>query len=244
MSDSQRSDQSPFTNRRFVLAAIVVGVVLLCAVVLVVGSVLGGQSKPTAGSSAAPSSSPSSSADSDPSVCGLTGYEAAGTLRTAPDSTWGLVGTVAAPSDPNGAGPGRSESSGFRSCYAHTPTGALYSAANVIAMGSITGLAQEVTEKLVVEGAGRDAALAKMGPSTSTSTVRYQIAGFKMLTYDGGNATVDVAVNVSTGELVSFVETLQWSGGDWKIVLDAAGNAPIPSSPLQSLGGYIPWSGA
>lgn len=245
MSDNQPNESNPFTSRRFILAAVIVGVVLLCAVILVVSSVLGGQAKPTADPSAQPTSSPSASSvnQKDRSVCGLPGFEESGTLTQAPKSKWELVGTVAAPTDPKGAGPGNAESSGFRSCYAHTPTGALYSAANILAMGSDSSLRHEVSDKLVVPGPGRDAALASEGSSSET-TVRYQIAGFRLLSYDGSQAKVDIAVNASTGQLVSFVESLQWSDGDWKVTLDKNGNMPIPPSPLQSLGGYIPWSGA
>jgi hypothetical protein len=64
------------------------------------------------------------------------------------------------------------------------------------------------------------------------------------LSYDGSQAKVDIAVNAATGQLVSFVESLEWNDGDWKVTLDKTGNMPIPPSPLQSLGGYIPWSGA
>lgn len=244
MSDNQPTEQNPFTSRRFILAAVVVGVVLLCAVILVVGTVVGGQAKPTAGPSPSSTATHSTAADADPSTCGLPGYQPTGTLTSAPNAKWELVGTVAAPTDPKGAGPGLSESSGFRSCFAHTPTGALYAAANVVAMGSVPGLVKEVTDKLVVPGPGRDAALAQTSGTSQSSSIRYQIAGFKMLAYDGRTARVDIAVNASSGQLVSFVQSLQWDGGDWKVVLDDQGNPPVPPAALQSLGGYIPWSGA
>ena len=245
MSDSQPNEPNPFTSRRFILAAVIVGVVLLCAVVLVVSSVINGQAKPTAGPTAGPTSSPSTSTvnEADRSTCGLPGFQKSGTLTQAPNSKWELVGTVAAPTDPKGSGPGKVESSGFRSCFAHTPTGAVYAAANIIAMGSDSSLRHEVSDKLVVPGPGRDAALAAAGSSSET-TVRYHVAGFRLLSYDGSQAKVDIAVNAATGQLVSFVEDLQWSDGDWKVTLDKTGNMPIPPSPLQSLGGYIPWSGA
>lgn len=245
MSDNQPNDPNPFTSRRFILAAVIVGIVLLCAVVLVISSVLGSQAKPTAGPTGHPTNPPSSSSvnEADRSTCGLPGLEKSGALTQAPNSKWELVGTVAAPTDPKGAGPGNVESSGFRSCFAHTATGAVFAAANIIAMGSDSSLRHEVSDKLVVPGPGRDAALASAG-STSDTTVRYQIAGFRLLSYDGSRAKVDIAVNAATGQLVSFVESLEWNDGDWKVTLDKTGNMPIPPSPLQSLGGYIPWSGA
>ncbi|HWU45762.1 MAG TPA: hypothetical protein VN133_03275 [Humibacter sp.] len=245
MSDNQPNEPNPFTSRRFILAAVIVGVVLLCAVVLVVSSVLGGQAKPTADPSAHPTSSPSNSSvsEADRSTCGLPGFRKSGTLTQAPNSKWELVGTVAAPTDPKGSGPGNVESSGFRSCYAHTPTGALYSAANLLAVVSDRSLLKEVADKLTVPGPGRDALLQQSGSSSSTS-VRYQIAGFKLDSYSSDQATVDIAVNLSTGELVSFPIALQWDDGDWKVKTTDDGGFTLPPAQLQSLGGYIPWSGA
>jgi len=245
MSDNQPTEQNPFTSRRFILAAVVVGVILLCAVVLVVGTVVGGQAKPTAGPSGPASSSPSQPAasEADRSMCGLPGFEKSGTLTQAPNSKWELVGTVAAPTDPKGAGPGKVDTSGFRSCYAHTPTGALYSAANILALVSDRSLQREVADKLTVPGPGRDALLEQSGTSSS-SPVRYQIAGFKLNSYSGDQATVDIAVNLSTGELVSFPFALQWDDGDWKVKTTDDGGFTLPPAQLQSLGGYIPWSGA
>lgn len=243
MSDNQPTEQNPFTSRRFILAAVVVGVILLCAVVLVVGTVVGGQAKPTAGPAPSSTATPSSAADADPSVCGLKGYEATSSLDDAPKSKWELVGTIAAPTDPRGAGPGKIDSDGFRSCYAHTATGALYSAANFVALGS-DATTRAKLPSLVAPGPGRDAAEAQSTQSSDSAGYRAQIAGFKIDSYDGKNATVDLALNYSTGQLVSLVLKLTWVEGDWKLVADNSGNLPIAPAPLQSLGGYTPWSGA
>ncbi|GIT82076.1 hypothetical protein LLS1_37450 [Leifsonia sp. LS1] len=245
MSDSQPSESNPFTSRRFIVAAVVVGVVLLCAVVLIVSSVIGGQAKPNANPSAAPTNTSTQSAvsEADRSACGLPGFEKSGTLTQAPNTKWALVGTVAAPTDPKGSGPGNVESSGFRSCYAHTPTGSLYAAANMLAVVSDRSLLHEVADKLTVPGPGRDALLKQSGTPSSTP-VRYQIAGFKLDSYSSDQATVDIAVNLSTGELVSFPFALQWVDGDWKVKTTDDGGFTLPPAQLQSLGGYIPWSGA
>jgi hypothetical protein len=244
---SDQPAQSPFRSRPFILAVIVVAVIALCAVVVLVGNLMGGKDDPAAPvaepTSAAPTAPPAAS-DPDPSTCGLEGYEPTGTVDAVPDPDWALVGTVAAPSEPDGAGPGVVADSGHRSCYAHTPTGALFAAANIVAMGSDSSLGAEITEKSVVPGAGQKAAQAQLEQGTpSTNTVRYQIAGYSVLAYDGSTATVDIAVD-SSGKMVSLVQTLEWSDGDWKVVLADTGQAPIPAAGLESLGGYTPWSGA
>jgi hypothetical protein len=248
MSD-QSEQQSPFRSRRFILSVLVVGVIALCAVIVLISNLVGGDDEgqpsatSSATSSATPTSTPSAAADPDPSACGLEGYETSNTLSSVPDTEWELVGTVAAPTAPNTIGPGVVEANGFRSCFAHTAVGALYAASNVVALGSVSGLGEELTDKLVVKGPGRTAALAQAGAS-GAATIRYQIAGYNILSYDGTTAKIDIAVNTGSGDLVSFVQSMEWSEGDWKIVLSDDGGALIAPAPLASLGGYTPWSGA
>ncbi|MEO7017080.1 MAG: hypothetical protein ABI067_11140 [Leifsonia sp.] len=244
MSD-QPEQPNPFRSRRFVLSMVVVGVIVLCAVIVIISNLAGGKNNadPTPSSSSAPPST-TAATDPDPSVCGLKGYETTGTVDAPPPAKWLLVGTVAAPTDPKTIGPGVTASDGLRTCFAHTPTGALYAASNVVAMGSDATLRKDVAEKLIVPGPGRDAAIASANTGNDSATVRYQIAGYKVLSYDGKTAKVDIAVNSSTGQLVSFVWSLQWTDGDWKFVVTDDGASPNAPAPLTSLGGYTPWSGA
>jgi hypothetical protein len=243
MSDNHTNETNPFTSRRFILAAVVVGVVLLCAVILVVGTMVSGQAKPTAGPTPSSTATRTAAADADPSVCGLKGYEVKSSLGNAPKSKWELVGTIAAPTDLKGAGPGKIDTDGFRSCYAHTATGALYAAANFVALGSDSTTRAKLPS-LIAPGPGRDAAQAQSNASSDSAGYRAQVAGYKIDSYDGNNATVDLALNYSTGQLVSLVLKLTWVEGDWKLVADDSGNLPIPPAALQNLGGYTPWSGA
>jgi hypothetical protein len=243
MSD-QSEQQSPFRSRRFILSVLVVGVIALCAIIVLISNLVGGdnEGQPAATSSATPTSTPSAATDPDPSACGLEGYETSNTLSSVPDTEWELVGTVAAPTAPDGAGPGLTDASGFRSCYAHTAEGALFAATNFVALGTDETMADKLT-MLVAPGEGRKAVEEGSGEG-STSSIRAQVAGFAIGSYDGQNAVVDLAVNYSDGQLVSLPIKLLWSEGDWKIVLSAEGRLPIAPAPLESLGGYIPWAGA
>jgi len=245
MSD-QSNQQNPFTTRRFILAVIVVGIIAICAVIVIISNFAGvGKTAPSAGGDTpAPTSTAAAPAvDPDPSTCGLKDYVATGTLEVAPATKWELVGTVAAPTDAKKNGPGVVAADGFRSCYSHTPTGALYSAANLMALVSDTSLVKEVADKLVVPGPGRDALLSQAG-STSTTTTRYQVAGFKIDSYSGTKATIDLAVNFSTGQILSFPIQLEWLDGDWKAQATPTGGFTLAPAQLQNLGGYIPWAGA
>lgn len=239
---SAADSRSPFRSRGFILAAIVVGAIALAAIVVLVTSLLGGGND-NADPTPAPTTSPTADAgDSDPSVCGLEGFEETSSLTAAPDNDWELVGTMAAPTDPTGAGPGEVDSAGFRSCFAHTAEGALYAAVNFVATGTDATIGPRLIE-LVAPGPGRDA-LEGQPSGGSASNLRAQIAGYKVSAYSTETATIDLALNYSSGELVSVPLKLVWAEGDWKVEMTATGELPLAPAQLQNLGGYTPWSGA
>lgn len=238
MSDDSTQPGNPFTSRGFIAAAIVIGVILLAAVIVLVTSLTAPHS-PVAKPTSSPSG-PVASGDNK-SVCGLPGFETESSLTAAPDTKWELVGTVAAPTAPK-VGPGKVDSDGFRTCFAHTAEGALFAAINYIALGSDSRNADRMPQ-LFIPGPGVDIALKAGGGSTANS--RLQVAGFKVNSYSAEDATIDVvwSVTSSGGQLVSFPTVLRWDKGDWKIVLNDDGQPPFAAAPLQSLGGYIPWAG-
>lgn len=243
----QSAARNPLRRPRFIAAAIVIVALIIVAIVLVLSNLLGGSKPPLSGgisTSPSPSPSQSAAADSPPSKCGLKDYAANGTVTTAPSSKWSLVGTVAAPTDPSGSGPGVTESNGFRSCFAHTPKGALYAAANILAVASDQSLLKQLAQELVVPGVGRDALLAQSGAGSDPTAVRYQIAGFKVDSYSGIGSTVDIVVNTTAGSFISFPLQLQWINGDWRVKATATGGFTLQPTQLQNLGGYIPWAGA
>jgi hypothetical protein len=240
VSDDNTGRNSPFTSRGFIAAAIIVGVIILAAVIVLVTSLTAPHdpvAKPTS-----TSSSPVASGGNK-SVCGLTGFETKSSLTAAPPTKWQLVGTVASPTDPKGAGPGTIESDGFRSCFAHTATGALYAAVNFLALGTDGTLRPRLTE-LVANGPGKNASANSSSTNSTSTNTRAQAAGFKIDAYDASSATVDLALNYNTGSLVSLPVKLVWEAGDWKLVLTDSGELPLKPAQLQSLGGYIPWAGA
>lgn len=236
--------RSPFTKRGFIAAAIVVGIIVLAAIIVLVTTLTRGTANaPTPTTSPHTSASPAENV-ADKSICGLTGFEKASSLTSAPDNKWELVGTVAAPRDPKGAGPGITKD-GFRSCYSHTAEGALYASVTYIALAS-DGRNIPKLPGLIAPGKGKDAAIAAASEPPSPSSTRLQVAGFKVNSYNGREAVIDVvwAVTSSGGALVSTPTVLKWVDGDWKIVLSDRGQPPFASSSLKNLGGYIPWSGA
>lgn len=234
--------RSPFTRRGFIAAAIVVGIIVLTAIIVLVTMLTRGPTDtPKPNASATASTSPKGDV-ADKSVCGLTGFDTENTLASAPQTDWRLVGTIAAPSDPKGAGPGLAEN-GLRTCFAHTAKGALFMAVNYVAMSTDASLYDRLPQ-LVAPGPGRDALVTAATKGPSTSSTRAQVAGYMISGYSAKSVTIDLALNYSTGQLLSLPLKLVWAEGDWKVQMTDTGKPPLAPAQIENLGGYTPWSGA
>lgn len=247
MSESTQSstERSPFTKPGFIISAALV--VALFAAVVVIFLLPKGQdtAQPAPASSAAgASSAPSKSADAaGKSVCGLpSSTETA--LGAAPKSKWELIGKMAAPTDPKTFGPGTTDADGFRSCFAHSPTGALYAAANILAMGSAgdPALNRKTTDQLLMPGPGRDIAMAEAA-DTSPSNSSVQFRGFIIKSYSPSAANVDIAFQTDKGLFGHAILPLHWADGDWKLAIADSGQLINEMSQLRDLNGFIAWSG-
>lgn len=236
-------------SKKFVVSAIVVASIVVLGLVLSVTSLIGGGKAEPSPSSApvVESGSDASAAPEAPageaSVCGLEAVEMVGTVGAPPAAMWTLVGTTAAPSV-EGQGPGKIDDDGYRSCYARTPTGALLAAANYAAMGSSTPLRKKFYEEGIVPGPGRDILLGEPVGESGGSGNTVQIAGFRILRYDGNQADVDIALRTSRGAKAAVVTHLEWSDGDWKMRLTDEGKPISPVVQIPNLSGYLLWSGA
>jgi hypothetical protein len=234
---------SPWTRPRFVMAAVIV---LLIAVMGVVATVLGGGDDQAIGrddtprATASPSATPSARTDSG---CGLPAGSQLVPTAPPPGTRWELVGTVAAPTAPRAHGPGVVRN-GLRSCFAHSPTGALYAAANFLASSSNADLRVRVAEELTADGPGREAAVAavKAGPN-SGSDAGLQISGFNFLDYNRQSSTVDMAMRLN-GSVVHLAMPMRWETGDWKVVMPPDGDLYSGLQALPDAVGYVPWAGA
>ncbi|MCB5294514.1 hypothetical protein [Arthrobacter sp. SO3] len=250
MSQSTESttESNPFTKPGFIIAAALV--VALIAAAIVIFLLPKGQDTAQPAPAASPGSTtaaaPTKSADAaGKSVCGLpSSTETA--LGTAPKSKWELVGKMAAPTDPKTFGPGVTDGDGFRSCFANSPTGALYAAANIVSLGS-SGTQDELklADKSLVPGPGRDAAMkaAKTRTSTAGSGETAQVSGFLIKSYSPTEADVDLAIKLPNGALAHSVLSLRWVAGDWKVKASDDGQIFNGVAQLSDLSGYILWSG-
>jgi hypothetical protein len=239
--------EQPFYRRPlWIVVAIFLAVVLVGGGIAAVTGAFNGKTtaaNPTASAEPTKSALPADTA----SVCGLKGYKTTNDLTAAPTATWKIIGSMAAPQDQTGAGPGKTSNDGvLNTCFAHTPTGALFASVNYLA--SLTD-ARNVGRlaPLFADGTFKDELEASPPPSSdSGDTSRAQVQGFKIDNYAANEATVDLAIQYTGGEndgqLLSLPVVVKWEAGDWKVFISANG-APVAPTILSSLGGYIPFSG-
>lgn len=238
--------RNAWTRPGFVAAA---GVMALVAVAGVSLAVLPSDHAPPA-AVPNPAASEGKAATGSDSVCGL---PAGGQSEpsTAPRAHWELVGRIAAPSAP-GIGPGRVNGA-QRSCYAHSPVGALYAAANGLAAFNNPAAYGWAAENLLATGPGRNKAvgdaraLAKAKALNDLPPGTAQMQGFQFVSTDPNTVVIDLAFRQSipgTPDVLGHkIATLRWQGGDWKLVADSTGNPYYGKTNLRALTGYVPWSG-
>lgn len=246
-----REGRSPLTTPWFIVGAVVFGLIVLAGIIVGVVGANEPDAEPDAGATpTAPASSPSPSeqvTDADASVCGLPGVEMSGRVTTAPEvSSWDYQDVFAYPVSAT-AGPGEVDDTGFRYCYQHTPTGAVFAAANAAITGFTTdhALMEGWREYTYSDGEYRAEILASdngVEANLQNTDVRASIAGFKLLAYDGTSARVDIAITGTSGANTvtgSDVFELVWSEGDWK--LNAELPDPVRLTQIPSTAGYVSW---
>jgi hypothetical protein len=232
-------DQNPLTKPKFIISAVVVAIIVALGIILALVPRGGGTASPEPSTTSTSTSSGEPTATSAASVCGLPSGDQAKPATTPADTKWELVGKIAAPTSPTQFGPGRTEANGLRSCFAHSPTGALYAAANMTALSS-AGKADLVYQQLAVPSPERDAVL-KSSPTAAPNSVTAQLAGFTFRSYEADRAVIDLAFKGANGTFVSIPVPLQWYEGDWKFVVPATGDTG--ARQLSDLSGYVEWAG-
>jgi hypothetical protein len=242
-STESTTESNPFTKPGFIIAAALVVALIAATIVIFLLPKGQGNAQPAAApaeSSSTAEASPTASAAGE-SICGLPATSETA-LGSAPETKWELVGTMAAPTDLK-VGPGKTDDQGIRSCFAHTPTGALYAAVNLWALGSDPSKERAIAEQLAAKGPGRDAGMKAPQTAAPSSSVKIQIAGFNV-SYTANQAVVELAFKADNGALASVRTTLLWQDGDWKGVV-ADNGAPLEEPrQIRDLSGFIPWSGA
>ncbi|MDQ0241470.1 hypothetical protein [Arthrobacter bambusae] len=232
-------EPSPWTRPWFMVSAAVVAVLVALGVLYVV--------LPSPGAAPAPAQSPAVTAANTAqagqtgleSVCGLPAGDQRYPSLNLP-TKWELLGRVAVPTDSKGVGPGKVDGN-VRTCFQHSPTGALYAAANFFATSTITNGDRIMYKDLSAKGPLRDQYLATPPPfSTGDSTVSVQVGGFRVQSYSAQAATIVLGAKNSKGGFGSVTVPLKWEDGDWKVNIDTL----TKPSVITDLADFIPWAGA
>src|SRR3954447_14167300 len=184
MADVPSSDHhsSPWAQRGFILAAAFIAALLLLGLALLL-STRGYDSTGTNNgrSSSPPSANAPARKDPNASVCGLPPGSPQ-IPAVAPQTRWELVGTIAAPTEPKTIGPGI-EQGKRRLCFAHSPTGALFAAANFVATTQAANGDPKLVRELTAEGAARDKTIEDAGSGGYASSGGVQVAGYRVTSY-------------------------------------------------------------
>lgn len=263
---SKSENRSPY-GPGFVAACIVVGAIVICGIALIATSGSSGRSGAAAaqqdvssrGEGAGPlggATQPAGVATPVPgpgtakpdgagggSACGL-GAGDQSVPSTAPGvDRWEVSRKVVVPQSAE-FGPVTTDSDGFRRCFAHSPTGAVYAAYNALAALADVSQAIPTVKKLMLPGPNTDALIAELRrEGTAGDSQATQIAGFRILDAGRDRATVMLALPVE-GQYMSATLTLVWHGGDWRVQPPLPGEAVgAPFSQVRGLGDFVAWSG-
>ena len=240
---------SPWTRPQFLASAVLVGLLVVAGILIMVtkrgGSPTSGQATTTVASPDVGGAGPTGTAEaenaSSESICGLPGFVDSGRITAPPEAQWDYEGTTAYPVSA-AYGPAQTDQDGIRTCFQHSPEGALFWAANAVAQGSGTNK-KAWADLAVSAGPYHDQLMRDDGTGENGSSSRMRVAGFRLLSYDGSSARVDIAVVVTaSGETIdaSCLYGLVWQDGDWKIDADVQDSLDVAQIP--GLAGYILWS--
>jgi len=138
---------------------------------------------------------------------------------------------------------------GLRTCFAHSPVGALYASVNVVATTTDPALWERLVRKLAVEGQGRDRALEELDSESAAEVenTKIQVAGFSVTSYESSAAVINLAFQADSGDAAGFLQlpvSLRWADGDWKFTVADNGDPFTGLGQIPDLSSYVEWSGA
>jgi hypothetical protein len=262
---SESEEKSPF-GPGFIAACIVLTATLACGAILLFTnssdtdpaasavdrssrSINSQPSAPTSGQpgadpGAAQPGSPTSKGSGTTNSCGLPdGDQAIPSNQPPKADVWEISRRVVVPRS-SAYGPGQTDSDGFRRCFAHSPTGAVYAAYNVIAaLADQTKIIPTAT-KLLVPGHDTDLLLQAVRKETADeASTPAQVAGYRIVDAGRDRVTVMLAMPAQS-EFMSATFTLTWRAGDWHLVPPPdAGTVGTPYSQHHNLNDFVAWSG-
>jgi len=178
----------------------------------------------------------------------------------APAGSWQIVAGIAVPISPV-FGPARLVG-GIGTCYARSPTGALFAMMDTLALteapsdqisatavvtrrGSRTGQYAQALTAAKTQDSGGSGVGSRM-PSDASTTPKVTLLGFRFVDYTPDRATIAVAVGVGdparsgSYQPAMLTAVLAWEGGDWKFVYSDQTGAT--AAPIISTEQYTAWA--
>jgi hypothetical protein len=157
--------------------------------------------------------------------------------------TWEVSRRVVVPRSTT-FGPAVVDSDGFRRCFTHSPTGALYAAYNAIAALTDQHQAIATVQKLMLPSPETNYLLKHLREEPQDNPQNpTQPAAYRFLDATTDRATITLALPVRSA-YVGATLTLTWYAGDWRLLAPPPGQ-PVgaPYAQLRDLSGFVPWSG-
>lgn len=255
MANTENETPNPYTRPWFLLSALLVVAVIVAAIAVI--TVTGrNEAQPPVAKHSAPSTAqatnePASSESPAPAEaegpCPPSLAAPADAKLTAPPKvTWEQSGLNAYPaSEEHGPKP----IDGIRTCYSHTPEGALLSATSATVYLSDSEQYPEWLEWGIAQGPKHDAYVEKGKTGAETElrngqgSVRLRILGYKLLEYTGDTAYLDIAAELTTSEgdagYIANTVHLVWQNGDWRIDIEQP--EPMTTQVINNIRGYTTW---
>ncbi len=196
---------------------------------------------PPAAAASTPATSPAASPQTS-TTCDLPTDDQ--TIPTKPPATdgWEVSRRVVVPRSTT-YGPTTTDTDGFRRCFAHSPTGAVYAAYNAIAALADQHQAVRTTKKLMLPGKDTTALISKLESEDPSDNPPAQLAGYRILDATQDRVTVVLALPVEE-QYMSVNLTLVWHDGDWRVVPPKPGDQfGAPFSQHRDLDDFVAWKG-
>jgi len=163
--------------------------------------------------------------------------------KTAPAGvTWELFDTVALPYSKTAGS--EYVHGDIARCFARTPTGALIADLQISTRDFISADWRTVVAHQVVPGPGRTAYTKVRATASATNEPGdyCQTAGFAFLSWTPARSQIEV-VGRCGSNLQAETTTVEWSGTDWRLVLQPNGSEASSVSRIASLVGFIQFGG-
>lgn len=226
----------------FVAATVTIATILACGVFLLVTRPQDPSATPAPTPALTPAPSAPSAAEAATCPTSVATSDVPTTKPPAVD-TWEVSRRVVVPRSST-FGPATVDPDGFRRCFTHSPTGALYAAYNAIAALTDQRQATTTVTKLMVPSPDTDHLLKQLrSEPPDTHPDPTQPTAYRILDASPDRATVMLALPVRSTH-VGATLTLAWHANDWRLVAPPPGQ-PVgtPYAQLRDLSGFVPWSG-